>query len=108
MQPHLVAIAALEDRFEGVHPAYLDPTEDWNGRACPYFERAEVERMAAWLPEYDDRSSTTRSEYCTQLVPPFYESGTVLLRKGYRINPSTLSPPPAPSGLPCTRACSAP
>lgn len=54
MQPHRVAIADLEDRPECVHAAYLDPTEEWNGWACPYFERAEVERMAAWLPEFDD------------------------------------------------------
>lgn len=54
MQPHRVAIADLEDRPECVHAAYLDPAEEWNGWACPYFERAEVERMAAWLPEFDD------------------------------------------------------
>lgn len=54
MQLSLVAIADLEDRPECVHRAYLDPAEEWNGWACPYFERAEVERMAAWLPEFDD------------------------------------------------------
>ena len=54
MQPHRVAIADLEDRPECVHAAYLDPAEEWDEWACPYFERAEVERMAAWLPEFDD------------------------------------------------------
>ena len=38
MQPHRVAIADLEDRPECVHAAYLDPAEEWNGWACPYFE----------------------------------------------------------------------
>lgn len=47
MQPSLVAIADLEDYPECVHHAHLDPAEEWNGWACPYFGRAEVERMAA-------------------------------------------------------------
>lgn len=49
-----VAIADLEPRSECAHRAYLDPKEEWNGWACPYFEKSEVERMAAWLPEFDD------------------------------------------------------
>lgn len=51
---HNVAIADIESRPECVHCAYLDPEEEWNGWACPYFERSEVERMAAWLPEFDE------------------------------------------------------
>ena len=51
---HTVAIADLESRPECIHRAYLDPEEEWNGWACPYFEKYEVERMAAWLPEFDD------------------------------------------------------
>lgn len=54
MQPHRVVIADLEDRPECVHRAFLDPTEAWNGWTRLYFERTEVERMAAWLPEFDD------------------------------------------------------
>ena len=51
---HTVAIADLESRPECAHRAYLDPEEEWNGWACPYFEKSEVERMAAWLLEFDD------------------------------------------------------
>ena len=80
MQPHRVAIADHEDRPECGHSAYLDPAEDWNGWACPYFERAEVERMAAWLPEFDDslvydeESDAFRTTYDPDLVETF--SGT--------------------------------
>ncbi|MDI9590835.1 MAG: hypothetical protein QM302_07360 [Acidobacteriota bacterium] len=49
-----VAIADLEDRPECVHRAYLDPDDTWNGWACPYFEKAETERMNDWLPDLDD------------------------------------------------------
>ena len=49
-----VAIADLEGRPECVHRAYLDPDDTWNGWACPYFEKAEAERMNEWLPELDD------------------------------------------------------
>ncbi len=49
-----VAIADLESHPGYVHRAYLDPEDTWNGWACPYFEKYEVERMAAWLPEFDD------------------------------------------------------
>lgn len=51
---HHVAIADLEERSECVHRAYLDPEETWNGWAYPYFKKSEIERMAAWLPEFDD------------------------------------------------------
>ena len=51
---HSVAIADLESRPECIHRAYLDPEEEWNGWACPYFEKPEVKRTAAWLPEFDD------------------------------------------------------
>ena len=54
MQWTHVAIADLEPRPECVHRAYLDPEDTWNGWTCPYFEKSEVERMAAWLPEFDD------------------------------------------------------
>ena len=33
---------------------YLDPEDTWNGWAYPNFEKVEVERMAAWLPEFGD------------------------------------------------------
>ena len=49
-----VAIADLESRPECVYRAYLDPVETWNGWACPYFEKLGVDRMFAWLPEFDD------------------------------------------------------
>lgn len=49
-----VAIADLETRPECAHRAYLDPEEEWNGWACPHFEKSEIERMDAWLPEFDD------------------------------------------------------
>ena len=49
-----VAISDLESRPERIHRAYLDPDDTWNGRACPYFEKSEVERMSAWLAEFDD------------------------------------------------------
>lgn len=49
-----VAISNPESRPECVHRAYLNPDDTWNSWACPYFEKSEVERMAAWLPEYDD------------------------------------------------------
>ena len=51
---HKVAIADLGARSECIHRAYLDPAEEWNGWACPYFDKSEVERMAVWLPEFDD------------------------------------------------------
>ena len=51
---HNVAIADLESRHECIHRAYLNSEETWNGWACPYFEKPEVERMSAWLPEFDD------------------------------------------------------
>lgn len=51
---HTVAIADLETRPECVHRAHLNPDGTWNGWACPYFEKQEVERMPAWLPEFDD------------------------------------------------------
>ncbi|EHF02183.1 hypothetical protein HMPREF1008_00889 [Olsenella sp. oral taxon 809 str. F0356] len=51
---HNVAITDLKNRPECIHRAYLDPDDHWNGWACPYFEKAEVERMLAWLPEFDD------------------------------------------------------
>ncbi len=51
---HTVAIADLESRPECAHRAYLDPEEEWNGWACPCFEKSEVEHMAAWLPEFGD------------------------------------------------------
>ncbi len=51
---HTVTIADLESRPGCAHRAYLDPEEEGNGWACPYFEKSEVERMAAWLPEFDD------------------------------------------------------
>lgn len=49
-----VAIADLESRPECIHRAYLDHEDEWNGWACPYFEKSEVECMSAWLPEFDD------------------------------------------------------
>ena len=42
-----VAISDLESRPECVHRAYLNPDDTWNGRACPYFEKPEVECMSA-------------------------------------------------------------
>ena len=54
MQWAHVAIADLESRPGCVHRAYLDPNDTWNGWACPYFEKPEVERMSAWLSEFDD------------------------------------------------------
>lgn len=77
MEPHRVAIADLEDRPECVHRAYLDPAEEWNGWARPYFERAEVERMAAWLPEFDDslvydeEADAFRTTYDSDLTETF-------------------------------------
>lgn len=49
-----VAITDFEDRPDCIHRAYLDPEDTWNGWACPYFEKAEAERMNEWLPEFDD------------------------------------------------------
>lgn len=54
MQWTYVAIFDLESRPECVHRAYLDPEETWNGWACPSLEKPEVERMAVWLPDFDD------------------------------------------------------
>ena len=54
MQWTNVAISDLESRPECVHRAYIDPEDTWNGWACPYFEKPEVERMAAWLHDFDD------------------------------------------------------
>lgn len=54
MQWAQVAIADLESRPECIHRAYLDPEDTWNGWSCPYFEKFEVERMSAWLPEFND------------------------------------------------------
>lgn len=54
MQWMTVAIADLESRPECVHRAYLDPENEWNGWACPYFKKPEVERMAEWLSEFED------------------------------------------------------
>lgn len=53
-QWYLVEISDLESRPECVHRAYLDPEEEWNGWACPYFEKSEIGRMTAWLPKFDD------------------------------------------------------
>jgi hypothetical protein len=49
-----VAIANLEHRPECNHRAYLDRDDHWNGWICPYFEKSEIERMTALLPEFDD------------------------------------------------------
>ena len=51
---HNVAIADLESRHECIHRAYLNSEETWNGWACPYFEKPEVKRISAWLPEFED------------------------------------------------------
>lgn len=51
---HTVAISDPESRPECAHRAYLNSNDAWNGWACPYFEKSEVERMVAWLPEFDD------------------------------------------------------
>ena len=51
-----VKIADFENRPECVHQAFMDSENEWNGWACPYFEKAEVERMNAWLPkEYGEK-----------------------------------------------------
>ena len=49
-----VAIADLESHPNRVHRAYLNPMNTRNGRACRYFEKSEVERISAWLPEFND------------------------------------------------------
>lgn len=77
MQPHCVAIAGLGNRPEYVHHACLDSSEKWNGWACPFFERAEVERMAAWLSElddsivYDEETDAFRTTYDPDLTEIF-------------------------------------
>lgn len=41
------AVFAIEEdqAFRGFH----NPAVNWNGFACPYFKRAEAEKVAAWL-----------------------------------------------------------
>lgn len=75
---HTVAISDLETRPECVHRAYLDPEEEWSGWAYPYFEKHEVERMAAWLPEFDDglEYDEVTDTYTTTYDPDALESFT--------------------------------
>lgn len=51
---HRVAIAGMEGLPECIHRAYLDPAIEWNGWACPFFEKSEVLRMNVWLTTLDD------------------------------------------------------
>lgn len=66
---HIVAISDLESHPECVHRAYLNSDDTWNGWACPYFEKPEVERMTEWRKEHDFvgpniMSCTTRRRPC--------------------------------------------
>lgn len=75
---HNVAIADLESRPECVHRAYPDLEEERNGWACSYFEKQEVERVAAWLLEFDDglEYDETTDTYNTTYDPDAPESFT--------------------------------
>lgn len=51
---HIVAISDFVNDKTCQHKAYLDPKEEWNGWACPYFEKEEVERMRPWLKKLNE------------------------------------------------------
>lgn len=54
---HTVAISDFAGLEKYQHRAYLNPEEDWNGWACPYFKKEEAERMSSWLPELGEALS---------------------------------------------------
>ena len=39
---------------DALHMAYLDPEEEWNGFARPWFTKEEALKMNEWLPEFED------------------------------------------------------
>ena len=89
---HTVIVADLEECPECIHRAYLDPETNWNGWACPYFEKSEVIRMNAWLPQFDDglvfsdsddSFTTTYDQDCPEVFPASVVDGMKLYPIGY-------------------------